>query len=72
MFDDIFHRTCLKAIDPKDPPPTPNKPIITKYECDLTKALPGLNGVHFINLNGNILQDGLEIECDHYDQKSCC
>ena len=59
MVCEIIHRTCLKAIDPKNPPPTPIKPILTKNECDLTKVFPGLNGVHYINLNGNMQQDNI-------------
>ena len=46
------NKTCLKVIDPKHPPPNPNPPILTQNECDISKAYPGLNGVHVLWLNG--------------------
>ena len=46
------HKTCLRAIDPSNPPPNPDPPIVTENECDLSEQFPSLDGVHFIPQNG--------------------
>ena len=48
------NKTCLTVIDPKNPPANPTMPKMTDQECDLSKLYPGLNGVHFLILNGKL------------------
>ena len=48
------NKTCLKLIDTENPPANPTMPSLTKDVCDLSKIYPGLNGVHYLNLNGNL------------------
>jgi hypothetical protein len=44
--------TCLKVIDPDNPPvELPDLPL-TRNECDLNKVRPGLNGYSRLQLNG--------------------
>ena len=46
--------TCLKVIDPNNPPiELPQLPL-TKNECDLNKVRPGLNGYSALQLNGKL------------------
>lgn len=47
------NKTCLKAIDPKNPPKMPTPVDLTANECDLSAVYPGLNGIHILYLNGN-------------------
>ena len=46
------NKTCLTVIDPQNPPEIPKMPTLSKDDCDLSMIYPGLNGVHFLNLNG--------------------
>ena len=47
------NETCLAEIDQKNPPSF-LLPTVGERECDLSKIFPGLNGVHYIKLNGNV------------------
>jgi hypothetical protein len=44
--------TCLKVIDPSNPPTEIGDQPITSHECNLNKVKPGLNGYDISNLNG--------------------
>ena len=44
--------TCLKVIDPKNPPVELPQLPLTKNECDLNRVRPGLCGYSVLNLNG--------------------
>ena len=49
------NKTCLKVIDPKNPPKMPSPFDLTANECDLSAVYPGLSGVHVLYLNGKLL-----------------
>ena len=61
------NKTCLTPIDPKTPPQNPTMPFLTKNECDLSKVLPNISGVHTLHLNGKYLKTFLDTEFFKYN-----
>ena len=44
----------MKEVDSTKPPTEVGEPTLSSQECDVSKVQTGINGYHYMNLNGKL------------------